>query len=100
MQVFTGASVFDGQVFRPGALAVRDGRVAGIGEFAGEQVALAGGILAPGLIDLQVNGGGGVMVDGSTDVAALAHVCAAHARLGATGLLPTLITDRPEATRR
>ena len=29
------------------------------------------GIIAPGFLDLQVNGGGGVMVDGATDLAAL-----------------------------
>ena len=38
------------------------------------------------------------MVDGSVDVGELAEICAAHARLGATGILPTLITDTPEAT--
>jgi N-acetylglucosamine-6-phosphate deacetylase len=50
------------------------------------------------MIDLQVNGGGGIAVDGATDVAALGAICATHTRLGATGILPTLITDTPEAT--
>jgi N-acetylglucosamine-6-phosphate deacetylase len=55
-------------------------------------------VLAPGLIDLQVNGGGGLMLGGA-DVAGLARIAATHARLGATAILPTLITDTPEATQ-
>jgi N-acetylglucosamine-6-phosphate deacetylase len=98
-EVFTGAAIFDGTGLHCGAaLVVEGGRVVALGAAGGPGVALDGGILAPGLIDLQVNGGGGVAVDGATDVEALAQICAAHARLGTTGLLPTLITDRPEAT--
>lgn len=57
------------------------------------------GTLAPGFIDLQVNGGGGLMVDGTTDLASLRTICATHRRLGTAGILPTLITDSPEATQ-
>ena len=106
-RAFAGAAVFDGAVLhRNTTLVVEDGLVRGLEPavpglpgpgLPGPGLVLDGGILAPGLIDLQVNGGGGVAVDGATDVAALAQVCAAHARLGTTGLLPTLITDRPEA---
>jgi N-acetylglucosamine-6-phosphate deacetylase len=100
-QSFTGAAIFDGTGLHHGAALVVDGgRVLGLGAASGPGVTLEGGILAPGLIDLQVNGGGGVAVDGATDVEALAHICAAHARLGATGLLPTLITDTPDAVAR
>ncbi|MCX7286957.1 MAG: N-acetylglucosamine-6-phosphate deacetylase [Rhodobacterales bacterium] len=97
-QIFTGAVVFDGRRLRPGAsLRVEDGLVAG-SEGPGEQVRLDGGILAPGFLDLQVNGAGGRMVDGDCTPDWLAKMCATHARLGATGILPTLITDSPEAT--
>lgn len=61
---------------------------------------LGHGILAPGLVDLQVNGGDGEMVGAGTDATQLARICAVHAQLGATAILPTLITDRPEVTRR
>lgn len=100
-QSFTGAAIFDGTRLHHGAaLVVENGQVVALGAADGPGVTLEGGILAPGLIDLQVNGGGGVAVDGTTDVDALAHICATHAGLGATGLLPTLITDTPEATER
>lgn len=97
-QVFTGALVFDGTRFVPGPLRVVAGRVSDPG--AGETVTLDGGYLVPGLLDLQVNGGGGRMVDGSCTAATLAEMCHLNAGFGATGILPTLITDRPEAVSK
>ena len=96
-QIFTGADVFDGTTLHRGAsLRVQAGCVTGPGP--GEEIRLEGGILAPGLLDLQVNGAAGQMVDGSATADMLAAMCETHARLGATGILPTLITDTPEAT--
>jgi len=98
-QRFVGAAVFDGTRLIPDAvLRVDHGRVTDPGP--GHEIRLAGGILAPGLIDLQVNGGAGWQVDGTATAGKLAAVCDCHARLGATGILPTLITDTPEATER
>ncbi len=103
-QAFTGADIFDGQVLHRGAcLVTEDGKVVGITADVpanAQEVRLQAGTLAPGFLDLQVNGGGGVMVDGQTTAASLARLCALHGRLGATGILPTLITDTPEATRQ
>ena len=61
-----------------------------------ELVDLAGGLLLPGFIDVQVNGGGGVLLNDSPDVETLATMAAAHRRFGTTGLLPTLISDGPD----
>jgi N-acetylglucosamine-6-phosphate deacetylase len=102
--VFSGATVFDGARLHPGAaLVVEDGRVAGIVPDAeapdGERVALAGGVLAPGFVDLQVNGGGGVLLNDRPDVEGIRAICEAHGRLGTTALLPTLVTDTPVVTR-
>lgn len=97
---YTGARVFDGAEFREGALVVEDGHVVGFGAAEGTVVALSGGVIAPGFLDLQVNGSGGVAVDRNTDQAVLETICAVQARLGATGCLPTLITDSYEATAR
>ena len=92
-QVFRGARVFDGWTLQESAaLVVEDGLVSGLIADTGEGLDLSGGVLAPGFIDLQVNGGGGALLGQGDPDAGLATICAAHARLGTTGLLPTLIT--------
>jgi N-acetylglucosamine-6-phosphate deacetylase len=57
-------------------------------------------ILAPGFIDVQVNGGGGVLFNETPTVEAAFAIAAAHRRFGTTSLLPTVITDRPEVMRQ
>ena len=59
----------------------------------------AGAVLAPGFIDLQVNGGGGVLLNDDSSVAGIARIAAAHRQGGTTALLPTLITDTRPAIR-
>jgi N-acetylglucosamine-6-phosphate deacetylase len=94
---FFGAAVFDGQRLWPeGRLSIADGRV--VDKSGGAEVRLDGGYILPGLLDLQLNGGGGHLISGSTTADDLAMVCEVHGRLGATGILPTLITDTAEAT--
>ncbi len=99
-QSFRAGRIFDGRRFREGVLVIEGGRVAAIGAARGRVRDLGDGILAPGLVDLQVNGAGGVQVDGAADAAALARICAVQARMGTTACLPTLVTDTPEATAR
>jgi N-acetylglucosamine-6-phosphate deacetylase len=54
---------------------------------------LAGQLLLPGFIDVQVNGGGGRVFNGDPSVETIAIMAAAHRRFGTTGMLPTLISD-------
>jgi N-acetylglucosamine-6-phosphate deacetylase len=51
------------------------------------------GDLVPGFIDLQVNGGGGVLFNDHPDLEGVRRIAAAHRRFGSTGLLPTVISD-------
>lgn len=96
---YIGAAIFDGETLHHGAaLNITDGKVDSIGAPEYTTVELAPGILAPGFLDLQVNGAGGLAVDGNTTAETLARICATQASLGATGCLPTLITDTPDAT--
>ena len=92
----------DGVKMHPSAvLLVSDGQCAGIVDVvpAGAQVrALPHGILAPGLVDLQVNGGGGVMFNDAPTPATLRTMITAHRSLGTSAMLPTLITDTPDVT--
>lgn len=55
-----------------------------------------GAWLAPGFIDIQVNGGGDVLFNDSPTPEAVAAIVRAHRKSGTTGLLPTFITDAAE----
>ncbi len=105
LKAYTGADVFDGETLHRGQSLLLDGDL-----FAGicpttalpadaKRVELAGGTLLPGFVDLQVNGGGGVMFNDDTSADALAVIAEAHARTGTAAILPTLITDTPARTR-
>ena len=61
---------------------------------------LAGGTLAAGFIDLQVNGGGGVMFNDAPSVEAIAVIGRAHRAFGTTGFLPTFISGSREGMAR
>ena len=102
MKVFSGARLFDGERMIDGhALLVENGSIVGIAPAiddlpGSERHHLDGGILAPGLIDWQVNGGGGVLFNDTPTVAGIAAIVEAHRRDGTTSLLPTLVTSAPE----
>lgn len=104
-QVLRAAAIFDGVTLHRGcALLLEGGRVGGLiaadATPEGAEIRdLGGGILAPGLVDLQVNGGGGVLLGRGDPDTALATICAAHARLGTLSLLPTLITSQASVMR-
>jgi N-acetylglucosamine-6-phosphate deacetylase len=57
-----------------------------------EIVDLAGNTLLPGFIDVQVNGGGGVLFNDTPTAEGLAAIAKAHAKFGTTALLPTVIS--------
>ncbi len=98
--------VFDGhRRHSQAAVLIRDGRIAGLagwGEVPPDwpQTRLpAGTLLAPGFIDLQVNGGGGVLLNDQPSAEGMRAIARAHRRYGTTGCLPTLITDTREQMR-
>ncbi|GLS30071.1 N-acetylglucosamine-6-phosphate deacetylase [Mesorhizobium albiziae] len=98
---FTGARIFDGNAWHENAtLTVRGDMVETVDALPSsvQKVDFAGGMLVPGFIDLQVNGGGGVMLNDRQDVETIRTICAAHAPFGTTALLATLITDTREIT--
>ncbi|MGB8817510.1 MAG: N-acetylglucosamine-6-phosphate deacetylase [Rhizobiaceae bacterium] len=57
-------------------------------------------ILSPGFVDVQVNGGGGVLFNDAPSKAAVETITSAHRAYGTAALLPTLITDTPDVTRQ
>ncbi len=104
LRAFTATRLFDGTRFLDNrAVLVREGRVVGFADRgdlpAGCPLVDCGaGVLAPGFIDLQVNGGGGVLFNEEPSPQAIATIVSAHQRYGTAGLLPTLITDTDETT--
>jgi N-acetylglucosamine-6-phosphate deacetylase len=91
-RVLTDRGVVEGR-----AILVEDGRIRGLVENSaipsGAQLHdLGGGLLLPGFIDTQVNGGGGVLFGDDPSVETLRRIGAAHAHFGTTAFLPTLIS--------
>ncbi len=104
-KAYIGAEIFDGQNLISGKALVCDGgRVVDIRDAsdvpASAQVhVLEGGFITPGFVDVQVNGGGGVMFNDAQTVDALGTIAAAHLATGTRAILPTLITDQFERSQ-
>ena len=95
------AHVFDGTAMRgPALVKVLNGRIKSISYGKGKARAATNlpedVILAPGFIDIQANGGGGVLLNDQPTEAGVRRIVEAHRSAGTTGCLPTLITDRSE----
>lgn len=97
--------VFDGSVLRRDqCLRISGGTIA---EFATKAAVPAGALVwktpltaTPGFFDLQVNGGGGVLLNNNPTPDSVLAIARAHAATGTVSLLPTVITDRPDTIRR
>jgi N-acetylglucosamine-6-phosphate deacetylase len=99
----TAPCVFDGVAVREDAAVVIDGaRIAAVMPRAelpaiiplrefGEDTRLA-----PGFIDIQVNGGGDVLFNDEPTPDGAPAILAAHRKFGTTALLPTLVSDTAE----
>ncbi|WP_158968683.1 N-acetylglucosamine-6-phosphate deacetylase [Paraglaciecola sp. L3A3] len=89
-QLFDGNNIKNNQV-----MTIKNGSIIsvedGLAESADIQLT---GLVAPGFIDVQVNGGGGVLFNNQPTVGALQIISQAHQQFGTTGMLPTLITDK------
>lgn len=103
-KAFVGADIHDGKILHKGRCLVVDG--AGYVSLSKPEDLpegcpkedLGGGFITPGFVDLQVNGGGGVMFNDDQSLNALRIIAEAHARTGTAAILPTLITDTPKRT--
>src|SRR5215471_4355518 len=99
-------TLFDGRVVRQhGAVLVEGARIRWLGPRRDlpSNVPVdelpSGCWLAPGFIDVQVNGGGDVLFNDDPSPAGIDRIVTAHRRYGTTALLPTLISDTPEKMR-
>ena len=101
MKALAGARVFDGEAIREGLAVLVEGEsIAALVPESdmpkGVERVAVGGLLAPGFIDLQVNGGGGVLFNATPTVEAVRAIGTAHRAYGTTGFLVTFITDSTE----
>jgi N-acetylglucosamine-6-phosphate deacetylase len=97
--------LFDGTAMRgPALVTLSDGLIrdvrAGEAPSPGMIALPSDAILAPGFIDIQVNGGGGALLNDEPSEAGVRRIVEAHRRMGTTGCLPTLITDRTDVIER
>ncbi len=105
MQAHIAEAIFDGNELHFGhALLIENDLVAAIVPASQipmdcQVVGNKSGYIAPGFVDLQVNGGGGVMLNDAPTVENLQIIACAHARLGTAAILPTLITDSRKKTK-
>lgn len=102
LTAITGGRIFDGREWHDGKnLIVEDRHIAAISvdvPAGARRIDADGALIVPGFIDLQVNGGGGVMFNSEPSPEGIATIARAHARFGTTKLLPTLITDNRAIT--
>ena len=106
MKVLTHATVFTGEALHQDcAVVIDDGLIRAVALDGNppfdcdEEVDLEGRRLVPGFIDLQVNGGGGALFNDSPTVSALRVIGDAHAEVGTTAFLPTLVSDDNDVMR-
>lgn len=98
-------AVFDGRdLHRRMALHVVDGVVADLQPPTSlphtAQTRAVAGTITPGFVDLQVNGGGGVLFNADPTPDGIAAIIVAHRRHGTVALMPTVITDAPDVLAR
>ncbi|WP_417584095.1 N-acetylglucosamine-6-phosphate deacetylase [Pelagibacterium sp.] len=105
MLSISAPKIFDGTAWHEGqAVLIENGRVKSLVRIddvpaEARRIDLDHGMLAPGFVDLQVNGAGGVLFNEDRSVEGLRKLCAANFQFGTTALLPTLVTDTREVTR-
>jgi N-acetylglucosamine-6-phosphate deacetylase len=93
-RILTGEQIVSGQ-----AVLLADGRIEALVAAAdprcrdANRLDLEGQLLVPGFIDVQVNGGGGVLFNDDPGLESIRAIGAAHRRYGTTGFLPTLISE-------
>lgn len=98
---FYAQQLFDGhRFFEKRVLTVVDGKITAIDENINEYDVSLIGLVVPGFIDLQVNGGGGALFNDEPSIDNIKIIMSAHSVFGTTAMMPTLITDKVEVMQK
>ncbi|MBQ4849447.1 N-acetylglucosamine-6-phosphate deacetylase [Pseudoalteromonas sp. MMG012] len=96
-QLYRANKLFDGEGFLKDVIfAVEHNKVSYQVDESSQDVIELDGLVVPGFIDVQVNGGGGAFFNAAQTTACLGRMVAAHGKFGSTAFMPTLITDKVE----
>jgi N-acetylglucosamine-6-phosphate deacetylase len=95
MQRYFAEHLFDGKTVKKNQLlSVENGQIISMETtLSPGDATLLSGLVAPGFVDVQVNGGGGVLFNNQPILDTLITMSRAHQQYGSTAILPTLITD-------
>ena len=99
MQFANGRIVTPDGILDRGSVEVRDGVIASVShsissdDSDGDFIDLENDFLLPGFVDVQVNGGGGLLFNDDPSAETAIGIANAHRAFGTTSLLPTLISD-------
>ncbi|PWK62478.1 N-acetylglucosamine-6-phosphate deacetylase [Roseicyclus mahoneyensis] len=100
MTLYSGLDILDGDGLRADmALRLTEGQIAEVRHRQAGEPAVdlsqdgQRALVCPGFLDLQVNGGAGLMLGECTTPGDVSRLASAHRAGGTTGLMPTLISD-------
>ena len=97
LQVYKAEKLFDGEQFHHDVLfGIESGKLTYETNTNNQDITYLEGLVVPGYIDVQVNGGGGAFYNAEQTIECLQQMVSAHAQFGSTALMPTLITDKVE----
>ena len=94
-QIFNGTEILDNI-----PITIEDGRFLCFDTVQGADELKLSGLMTAGFVDIQVNGGGGVLFNNEPTKQAIATIFSAHSKFGTTSYLPTLITDDLSVMRK
>lgn len=86
----------DGQLRRGMAVETNGEHIVAVRPLATDHADATMPVLMPAAVDLQVNGGGGIMLNSDPTPEGMRAIRDAHSRVGTGGIFPTVITDAPE----
>ncbi len=110
IQIITGATLFNGAEFLYNHAILIKGEIIAkilpeyqlnINDYPeAKLLKFDGGTISAGFIDIQVNGGGGILLNNQPSVEGIKTIMAGHRKFGTTAMLPTLMSDRFEVMQQ